>query len=440
MTVATGIERPQSAGWPAGRGGGAVLGLAALGWMVLLGRILVQRVYVSADTAINYAHVWYVSDSVWNGRGLPLRMPILGHGEAFTFPYGFLPWSVAALVRPMLGDWSVTLTLVLAAAGVIVATFWAFPELRRGWWGAAVLLEPALVSGPLLGQLPFLWASCLLMVAVGAWRRDRRALAVVTAGLAQATHPAIVLPMALALVVMRLGWEPQRRALVGCYLTSLVVALPAVVLTLSAPVFEDTSLATTLVVFAATIAPRSLIFVVPLALLGLGHHFRRAWTGPAVVGTLLVANIALWLPLGLPQSWASFVRQPDTHMIEFTHSDDFVPEATYRVLRAGDDKFGMYQLLRNGGRLDSEFFPESMQRRSWPNEETYLSFLKQRKVDFVVVWRGYTDRYGTNEEALLADAVARECRDGAALSLVNETAAYDVYAVDRACTEAPSVA
>ena len=47
-----------------------------------------------------------------------------------------------------------------------------------------------------------------------------------------------------------------------------------------------------------------------------------------------------------------------------------MPGATYRVLRGGDGKLGMYHVLRAGGRLDSEMFPESMAIRNFPTLPT----------------------------------------------------------------------
>src|SRR5262249_45403641 len=87
-----------------------------------------------------------------------------------AFPYAFIPWISAALLRPLLGDWVVTLWLVVGTIGLIAATFWAFPELRRGWWAAAVLVNPALVVASIIGQLPFLWGASML---VGAEARGR---------------------------------------------------------------------------------------------------------------------------------------------------------------------------------------------------------------------------------------------------------------------------
>ena len=63
-------------------------------WIVVLGFILSHSLFVSHDSLSNYGHVWYVAEQLRSGGGLPFHMPVLGHGEALTFPYGFLPWLV----------------------------------------------------------------------------------------------------------------------------------------------------------------------------------------------------------------------------------------------------------------------------------------------------------------------------------------------------------
>ena len=90
-----------------------VAAIVAVIWTVVLLLILRHRVFVSHDSISNYGHVWWVSDQIWSGDGLPFRMPVIGHGKAFAFPYGFLPWFTASLLHPLLGDWVVTLWLVL---------------------------------------------------------------------------------------------------------------------------------------------------------------------------------------------------------------------------------------------------------------------------------------------------------------------------------------
>lgn len=136
------------------------------GWVVVLGMVLRHRIFVSSDTVSNYAHVWFVSRVLVHSHHIPYHMSIIGHGRGLAFPYAFVPWLSAALVRPLLGDWVVTLWLVIGSVGLVAATFWAFPELRRGWLAALVLANPVLIVAPVLGQLPFVWAMAMLLAAI----------------------------------------------------------------------------------------------------------------------------------------------------------------------------------------------------------------------------------------------------------------------------------
>jgi hypothetical protein len=252
----------------------------------------------------------------------------------------------------------------------------------------------------------------------------------VAAGLAQATHPAIVLPLAALLVVVaiRVGWDKNPSRLLRCYAVSLVVAIPALWITMHDSVMEEASILVKAWGFIGTIVPRSLIFVVPIALVLLQKRVRSDWVGPSVVGGLLVANVAMWIPLGMPWAWDALERQPDTRMVEFVDSKQFVPGATYRLLRVADGKIGMYQLLQGGGRLDSEFFPESIERKSWHDTARYAKFLRKRRVDFVMVWAGYDSRFKTNEHQLLRQLVHANSTDPR-VTRVSHTPDYDLYRV-----------
>src|SRR5262249_39142688 len=162
-------------------------------WAAVLGVMLTHSVFISHDSMSNYSHVWWVAEQLRDGQGLPFRMPVIGHGEALTFPYGFLPWVVAGVLSLAFGDWAVTLLIVLGFVALVAAMFWAIPEIRHGWWAVAALLNPTLVMAPIIGQLPFLWAMAFLFAAIGCWRRDRRVAAVILAAISQATHPAILI-------------------------------------------------------------------------------------------------------------------------------------------------------------------------------------------------------------------------------------------------------
>jgi hypothetical protein len=405
-------------------------------WVIVLVLILRHRVFVSHDSISNYGHVWWVSDRLWSGDGLPFRMPVIGHGKAFAFPYGFLPWFTASLLYPLFGDWVVTLWLVLGFVGLVVAMFWAFPEIRRGWWAATALVNPALVIAPIIGQLPFIWGSAMLMAAVGCWRRKRYVEAAVLAGLGQATHPAVVLPIGLFLVLGRLYWEPERRQLLRFYAISLVISLPATWIVFVSPVFVDTSAWVIISNFFGTLLVRSFVFIVPL-LLVLFQRLRWSWLPVGGFLFALMLNLALGGVLDTRYAWGSLNRKPNTDLMQFLNSSKFEPTKTYRLIRAGDGKVGMYQIVRKGGHLDSEFFPESIDRRSWRSTEAYSKFLRKRRVDFVIVYDSYDRTYRTNEHALL-DGMSAKGLDTCDVQLVGAAPLahaehYDVYTIRREC-------
>ena len=416
------------------RSGTASLAAATAAWGLLLAALLRHRLFASHDAVNNYAHVWYVAGQLWHHHHLPFRMPLLGHGAAYTFPYAFVPWTSAALVWPLFGDWTVTLWLAAGLVGLVAAMFWALPELReRPWLAAAALVNPALVLGPIFGQLPFLWATGFLFLAVGAWRRGRRPAAAVFAALAQSGHPAVVLPIMAALVLGRLVREPHRRALLGWWAVSLVPAVPAAWMVVVSPVYRDTSSGLRWLELVRTLEVRAWVILLPLALVALART-RWARIGPAMFVALLAGNLVLADPLSSRSAWRALFGPRDQLVAGFTRSPDFVPEATYRLLQASGQRVGMYDMLRAGARLDSEFFPESMGWVDFPGIGAYTTLLSRRHVDFVLDCTDFDRRFATNEHALL-EALTSGARqeDGRSVStrLVVRTPAYSLYQVLR---------
>src|SRR6478752_8397933 len=245
-------------------GGNIALAVTVAAWIGVLGWYLDHRIFLSSDSMNNYVHVWGIARDLWHHGHLPWRMPMLGHGEAYAYPYGFVNWTTAAIAWPLLGNWGVTLWTVLGTVGCIAATFLAFPELRRGWWAAAVLANPAIIEALLFGQQSFAWGAALLLFGVAAWRRERPLLAAVLVGLGQATHAAIVLPIGALLVAACLPFVPDRRALLRWYALSLLITVPAVVLVFVSPGYADATTRDRLVNFIGTLGPRCLIVAMPV--------------------------------------------------------------------------------------------------------------------------------------------------------------------------------
>lgn len=406
----------------------ALLAVLVLAWTAGLVAVLSHTVFVTNDSLSNYAHVWYVSKALYAGHGLPLHFPALGHGDALAFPYAFIPWTSAAVLRPAFGDWITTLWLVLGGAGTIGATLWAFPELRTARAAAILLANPLMVEAVILGQLPFLWGAAFWFVAVGLWRKHSYAAAVVMAALAQAGHPAVVLPLAGLTVLGWLPFEAQRWRLFLLYSLSVVLAAPAIAMVLVSPVVEDSTTYSLAANFLGTVSLRAGVMLGPFLVVLLDRHLPR----PAMLAfafAVLALNAILVPIRHTGYAWHAFTRTPDTVLVPFLQSPGFRPGDTYRILRVADGKVGMYQLIQHGANLDAELFPESIDRRSWPTTNAYLAFLRGRKVDDVIIFDTYDARYGTNEHALLAQLGATGC---ATLTVHNDQ--FDVYHLAQHCT------
>jgi hypothetical protein len=390
------------------RAGGAIaLVVMAMLWVVVVALYLSHRIVLSSDSMNNYVHVWWIARDLWHHGMLPWRMPVLGHGAAYAYPYGFVNWTVAALLWPLFGNWAVTLVSVLGALGCIAATFLAFPELRSGWWAAAVLANPSIIEALLFGQQSFAWGATLLLLGIACWRRERRLAAALLVGLGQATHPAVVLPMGVLLVAAYLPFAPDRRALLRWYALSVAIALPAVVLVFASPGYADSTMRDRLVNFFGTLAPRIWVVAFPIGLVLLRRTGIRAFA-PLALAAALIANVALQEPLNVTFQWRALRRTADTSSLDtFLRSPEFVPGATYRVLRSSDDgKLSLYHVLLAGGRLDSELFPESAAVRNFKTPSDYARLLCDRHVDFVIAFSSYTTARRTNEIARLRELAA----------------------------------
>jgi hypothetical protein len=420
-----------------GPGARVVLALLGAGWVVVLAMYLSHSVVLSADSVNNHVHVWYIARDLWHHGRLPWHMPVLAHGDAYAYPYGFVNWTTAALLWPLFGNWVVTLWTALGAVGCIVATFTAFPELRRGWFAAAVLANPAILEGLLFGQQSFLWGAMLLLFGVAAWRRGHPAWAAILVGLGQANHAAIVLPMGVLLVLYYLPFAPDRRLLLRWYALSCAIALPAVWLVFASPTTQQSTTGSQVTNFFITLGPRIFIVGLPVICVWLRRTGIRA-LAPLGVALALIAHLGFEIPLNVGQQWSALGHHgTDTAALDaYLRSPQFVPGATYRVLRGGDGKVGLYLVLRAGGRLDSEMFPESMAIRNFHDVADYASLLCERGVDQIVHFDSYDSGRHTNEGAMI-DALEARATGGVRLRMITGGPGWKVDTVDRASCPAP---
>ena len=224
------------------------------------------------------------------------------------------------------------------------------------------------------------------------------------------------------------------------YAISLVIALPATWIVFVSPVFVDSSAWVIIGNFFLTLLERSFVIAVPILLVLFQHlqkRIQKPWLPVVLFLFTLALNPALGGVLSMRYAWGALNRKPNTDLLQFVNSPQFAPNKTYRIIRAGDGKIGMYQIVRKGGHLDSEFFPESIGRKSWPDTEDYSKFLRTRRVDFVIAYDSYDRTFKTNEHALL-DELSGAGLDGCTVQRVGATQLahaqhYDVYTVRRDC-------
>lgn len=388
---------------PHRRDAGTVVAVAlGIAWCVVLALYLRHRIVLSSDSVNNHVHVWWIAKQLWHHGRLPWHFPQLGHGDAYAYPYGFVNWTTAAIAWPLFGDWTVTLWTVLGVVGCAAATFVAFPELRHGWWAAGVLLNSALIEALLFGQQSFIWGAMFLLLGIAAWRDGRRAVAAVLFTVGMVNHPVVVAPIALVVVLLYLMFTRDRWAVVRWFALSCVLAIPSLYVVFASPSYADSSPGKQIVNFFATVGTRVLIIVVPWFFVLL-KRVGWGWLAPAALIVPIAFNASLQLPMNIGAQEKAVLndRHPDmTTLDAYLRSSAFVPGATYRILRGGDSKLGMYDIVRAGGRLDSELFPESMAMRDFKDANDYQRLLCDRHVDQILSFDSYASR-GFNEQAIL---------------------------------------
>jgi hypothetical protein len=408
---------------------------AAAAWVGVLVALLRPRLLVTLDSMGSHAASWFVAQRIFHGEGLTLHSSVLGAGRSYTFPYGVPPTLTAALLRPVFGDRAVAVCLVLGAVACIAATFWAWPELRHGWRAVGVLVNPTLVAAPISGQLVFLWGAAPLIVGIGLWRRGHRWWATFAVAVAVSTHVVVIAPLA-ALAVIWAWWTGERPARLAPHVAVVtLLSLPAAAIAMSSPGLSSPGIGVIVYEIAITVPVRALIVFVPWALTLIPERPPRLLT--QVVAVLLLINVVAWWWIDTNYAWGSLVRKPDVEGLAYVNSASFEPGRVHRVLRAGDGKVTMFQVVRAGGVLDSEFFPETIGRRSFGTTEAYSTFLRDRRVDVVWIWRSFDQRWKTDEHAMLDSLAGRGdggCDAGhVGVARLTTTDEYDVYAVTRVC-------
>jgi hypothetical protein len=165
-------------------------------------------------------------------------------------------------------------------------------------------------------------------------------------------------------------------------------------------------------------------------------RWNTAWLPAASFLLVFAMNPILAPVFDTNYAWAGLRRVPDRN-VAFTKSKDFVAGKTYRVLRGNSDgKVGMYEYLKAGAKLDSEFFPEGFAHRRFHSSTRYSALLRKRLVDVVVVYSSY-DRMHFDEHPLLERLAARGTKgctaDTVGVSVLVRRPTFTAYSIVRDC-------
>ena len=98
-------------------------------------------------------------------------------------------------------------------------------------------------------------------------------------------------------------------------------------------------------------------------------------------------------------SWSYQHDRDLTGFIDGTENPSLIDAQEVSVI--GDGKLGLYHVLRAGGSLDSEMFPESMAIRSFPDARAYATLLCDRHIDQIIHYDTYDASRNTNEGAMI---------------------------------------
>jgi hypothetical protein len=212
----------------------------------------------------------------------------------------------------------------------------------------------------------------------------------------------------------------------------VAASVPAVVMTLMSPVVSETSRSAQMFSLWTTVGIRILVLAIPIFVDVLAARWPGVTALPVSLGALCALLVALaWQPFQLDIGWSGLVRTTMPHALAtFTHGDALRPGRHYRVLAGPDQKYELYQVVRFGGILDSELFPESLHREGFADEVAYARFLAERDVQSVIVTPGYAPHFRSNEPRLVhALAASGACVAGIRLHPGARGATWQVFDV-----------
>jgi len=360
----------------------------------------------------NYAHVWYISEQIFDNAKLPLHVALLDSGQAVTFPYAIGPYLLGAILFPLLGNWAVTLLMVVAILGIVYGAGLARPVMRDPWFILLFVLNPFFIDAIFGFQFASLWSAFFFFLFVWAFEKRRYLVAGALAWLAVSSHPVLgAEALGVFGLCLLLFARPRVRPLIVLGVPVAIALVPIYWMTLHTPAAGETSTGTLLYDVVDAFVRRGTIIAFPFALSAGAPYVRRFYPAlmPLVAAGFAVAMVfqsGVYRYPGAPSGYYGMIHRSSDMYAEFFRSPSFQPGGTYRLLEPGEREDGMYRFMQHGAVLSNEFFTESLHHQSW-SEPQYQCYGAFKRIDFVVVERAYDRRAGSGERDLLDSLIAK---------------------------------
>jgi glycosyltransferase involved in cell wall biosynthesis len=369
--------------------------------------VIGRGLFLANDSMQHYSHVWWISDRIFHHADLPLHFTLLDNGNAMTFPYGFVPYLAGALIHPILGDWGVTLLMVLGVLAVGWTAGLARPQMRDPWLLLLFVINPFFIDALYSFQFASVWSMVFFFLFVWAFEQKSqtnlsRAGAVVLLWLTVSTHPLVGGCGAIGYGVYLL--LADKRRVVSYVATSAVAAVliaPFVYMTLSTPAVGENTFVSLADQIADTLGRRGTVMFFPLVAPFVADWVRRNYIR-VLPAMLTLTVIGLGFSVGAVRvgdlnrgSYPGIFHKSTNAYAAFFKTAEFVPGAHYRVLEPTDSEDGAYRFLRNGAVLTNEFFSESYHRRDW-TEAQFACYAAYKGLDYDVIEASYNRNYKKN--------------------------------------------
>ena len=411
--------------------------LAVLALVFISVDMLINPLFLASDSMHSYAHVWYISEQLFDHASLPLRIGLLDSGRAATFPYALPIYLVGALLYPLFGDWTVTMLMVVAVVGTVWTAGLVRPVMRDPWFLLLFLLNPLFIDAIFGFQFASLWSTVFFFLFVWAFERQGRLFAAGLLWLTVATHPVIGAAAVGAYGLCLLTFDRGRvRPLVAIGIPALIALIPIYYMELMTPSVRENSLLTVGSSTVLSIIERGTFIAMPFVLAALAPQIRRLYR-PLLAGGMVAAVAGVVALSGViryeygPGGYYGVIHRSSDVYAEFFRSPEFQAGAVYRVLEPTEREDGMYRFIKHGAVLSNEFFNESVFRRPWTQSQ-YGCYGAFKGIDFVVAEKAYVRRYGNSERDILQTLVT----DGRATVVYSDPGGrFTVYDVRKFMSE-----